>query len=59
MVNILFYLGDILIACFPQLQNHWCVTINDYSVANFVSQAKMQLRQVNKTQNGFKINLRV
>ena len=33
------------------------MTVNDCSVAIFVSQAKMQLRQVNENQNGIEINL--
>ena len=35
------------------MQNHWCVTINSDSVAGFVSQAEMQLHQVNENQNRF------
>ena len=58
LVKILFYL-DKLVSCLPQLQNHWCLTVNKSSVAIFVSQAKMQLRQVNKNPNRFAINLPV
>ena len=55
-----FYFNHInLYLIFPQLQNHWCVTVNKSIVATFVSQAKMQLRQVSKNQKSFEINLRV
>ena len=46
-------------SCLPQFQNQWCVTVNNSSVAFFVHQAKMQLRQVNENQNRFEINLAV
>ena len=42
-----------------QLQNHWCVTVNTNPVTIFVSQEKMQLRQVNENQIGFDINMGV
>ena len=58
LVKILFYL-DKLVSCPPQLQNLWCVTGNNSSVAISVSQAKMQLRQVNENPNEFEINLAV
>ena len=37
------------------LQNHWCVTVSKSSVAIFVSQAEMQLCQVNKNQTALEL----
>ena len=55
LVKVLFHL-DKLVSCLPQLQSHWCRTVNNYSsVAIFVSQAKMQLRQVNENPNRSKL----
>ena len=40
---------------FRRLKNHWCVTVNNDLLAIFMSQAKMQLRQVNENQNNLKL----
>ena len=48
LVKILFCL-DKLISCLPQVDNS--------SVATFISQAKMQLRQVNENQNRFELSV--
>ena len=55
--NILFLINKPMIYL-PRVQNPWCVTINNDSVAIFVSQAKMQLHQGNNNQNSFEMNLR-
>ena len=55
LVNIFFQLSKQYLIS----QNHWCVIIDDESIASFVSQAKMQWRQVYENQNGFEINLGV